>query len=61
MRTGVPCNENRFFPVGIDLKGVPCEPYRVWVCSVVSSNLNSKQLKCHGVGPNVHTNTSNSV
>jgi hypothetical protein len=23
-RTGVPCNENRFFPVGIDLQGVPC-------------------------------------
>ena len=34
MRTGVPCNENRVFPVGIDSQGVPCEPYRVWVCSV---------------------------
>ena len=33
MRTEVPCNENRFFPAGIDLQGVPCEPYRVWVCS----------------------------
>ena len=35
MRTGVPCNENRVFPVGIDLQGVPCKLYRVWVCSVV--------------------------
>ena len=33
MRKGVPCNENRFFPVGIDSQGVPCEPYRVWVYS----------------------------
>ena len=23
MRTGFPCNENRFFPVGIDLQGFP--------------------------------------
>ena len=23
MRTGVPCNENRVFPVGIDLQGFP--------------------------------------
>ena len=30
----VPFNENRFFPVRIDLQGVPCEPNRVWVCSV---------------------------
>ena len=36
MRTGVPCNENRVFPVGIGLQGVPCKPYRVWVCSVFS-------------------------
>ena len=35
MRTGVPCNENCFFPVRIDLQGVPCKPYRVWVCSVL--------------------------
>ena len=28
MRTGVPCNENRFFPVRIDLQGVPCKPYK---------------------------------
>ena len=34
MRTGVPCNVNRVFPVRIDLQGVPCKPYRVWVCSV---------------------------
>ena len=33
MRTGVPCYENRVFPVGIDLQGVSCKPYRVWVCS----------------------------
>ena len=32
MRTGVPCSENRVFPVGIDIQGVPCKPYRVWVC-----------------------------
>ena len=37
MRTGVPCNENRFFPVKIDSQGVPCELYWVWVCSVVTS------------------------
>ena len=23
MKTGVPCNEYRFFPVGIDLQGFP--------------------------------------
>ena len=34
MRTGVPCNENRFYPVGIGSQGVPCELYRVWVYSV---------------------------
>ena len=33
MRTGIPCNENRLFPVGIDSQGFPCEPYRVWVYS----------------------------
>ena len=33
MRTGVPFNENRPFPVGIDLQGVPCKLYRVWVYS----------------------------
>jgi hypothetical protein len=31
MRTGVPCNKNRFFPVRIHLQGVPYKPYRVWV------------------------------
>ena len=36
MRTGVSCNEYRVFPVGIGLQGVPCKPYRVWVCSVCS-------------------------
>ena len=40
MRTGVPCNENSFFPVGIDSQGVPCEPYRVWVCSDVDMHQN---------------------
>ena len=39
MRTGVPCNENRLFLVGIDLQGVPCKPYRVWVCSVLQLSL----------------------
>ena len=33
MRAGVPCNENRVFPVGIGSQGVPCELYRVWVYS----------------------------
>ena len=33
MRRGVSCNENRFFPVRIELQGVSCKPYRVWVCS----------------------------
>ena len=42
MRTGVPCNENRVFPVRIDLQGVPCKPYRVWVCSVDKHNLSPK-------------------
>ena len=36
MRAGAPCNESRVFPVGIDLQGVHCEPYRVWVCSVIN-------------------------
>jgi hypothetical protein len=45
MRTGVPCNENRFFPVGIDSQGVPCELYRVWVCSVVSTNKTHQMKK----------------
>ena len=27
MRTGVPCNENRVFPVRIGSQGVPCELY----------------------------------
>ena len=39
MRTGIPCNENRVFPVGIDSQGVPCELYRVWVCSVGKQSL----------------------
>ena len=39
MRTGVPCNENRFFPVRIDLQGVPCKPYRDWVYSVAKADL----------------------
>ena len=34
MRKGFPCNENRFFPVRIDLQGVPCKSYRVWVYSI---------------------------
>ena len=33
MRTGVPCNENKFFSVGIGSQGVPSEPYSFWVCS----------------------------
>ena len=32
----VPCNENRFFTVRINLQEVPCKPYRVWVCSEVN-------------------------
>ena len=32
MRTGFP---SKFFPVGIDLQGVPCKPYRVWVYSAL--------------------------
>ena len=35
MRPGVPCNENRFFPMRIDLHGVSCKPYRVWVYSAL--------------------------
>ena len=42
---GNPCNENRVFPVGVDLQGVPCKLYRVWVCSddtpVLSTVVNS--------------------
>jgi hypothetical protein len=38
MRTGVPCNENRSFPVRIDLQGVLCKPYRVWVYSALISS-----------------------
>ena len=29
MRTGVTSNKNRVFPVGIELQGVLCKPYRV--------------------------------
>ena len=39
MRTGVPCDENRFFPVEIGSQGVPCELYRVWVYSVTNKIL----------------------
>ena len=38
MRTGVPCNENRFLPVRIDSQGVPFEPW-VWVYSEVKKLL----------------------
>ena len=35
MRTGFPCNESRFFPVGIDLQGFPVSctgfGFTVWV------------------------------
>jgi hypothetical protein len=34
MRTGFPVMKTGFFPVRIDLPGVPCKTYRVWVCSV---------------------------
>ena len=50
MRTGVPCNENRGFPVGIGSQGVPYELYRVWVCSVrlkADFVFGFKTLKCH--------------
>ena len=40
MRTGVRCNENRVFPVEIDLQRVPCEPYRVWVYSIARKETN---------------------
>ena len=30
----IPCNENRFFLVRIDLQAFSCKSYRVWVCSV---------------------------
>ena len=54
MRTGVPRNENMFFPVGIGSQGVPCELYRVWVCSVsmaipvadTKSNIFCLKVKC---------------
>ena len=35
MRTGVPVNEIRVCLVGLGSQGVPCELYRVWVCSVI--------------------------
>ena len=37
MKIGFPCNESRFFSVGIriDLQGVPRKPYRVWVYSAL--------------------------
>ena len=40
MSIGVPCNENRFFTVGIGSQRVPCELYRVWVCIVNYKLLN---------------------
>ena len=48
MRTGVPCHENRVFPVGIDLQGVPCKPYRVWVFRVVIYITDVKTLASAG-------------
>ena len=45
MRIGVPCNKNRVFPVGIDLQGVHCKPYRVWVCSDVKTGWKFKFQK----------------
>ena len=35
MRTGFPCNESRYFPVGIDLQGFPvsCTGFGFAVCS----------------------------
>ena len=35
IKTGVPCNEKRFFLVRIDLQGLPCKPYSVWVYSAL--------------------------
>ena len=46
MRTGIPCNENRFFPVGIGSQGVPCELYRVWVCSARLSPMAKLDMLC---------------
>ena len=33
-----------FFPVGIDSQGVPCKPYRVWVCSVPNFSPQAKVI-----------------
>jgi hypothetical protein len=49
MRTEVPCNENRFFPAGIDLQGALCKPYRVWVYSVGKVCLRCKDKTLLGV------------
>ena len=37
MRTGFPCNESRYFPVGIDLQGFPvsCTGFGFTVCCVM--------------------------
>ena len=47
MRTGFPCNESRFFPVGIDLQGNPVS-YTGFGFAVYNLNfLNSVTCTCH--------------
>ena len=47
MRTGVPCNENRFFSVRITTPGNPWNHYREWVCSAADeSNASGKKYRC---------------
>ena len=61
MRTGVPCNENKFFPVRISTQGKPCSGpvltlYGIAVC--VSDNIRENtdkmlgKLKVYTANPN---------
>ena len=61
MRTGFPCNESRFFPVGIDLQGYPVsytgfgfavhlhallEPQRLLISEKPTTNTKTSVLIC---------------
>ena len=51
MRTGVPCNENRFFPVRISTQGKPCSGpvlalYGIAVCDKMEGKSNINMFVC---------------
>ena len=56
MRTGFPCNESRFFPVGIDLQGkaVSCTGFGFTV-----HPLNKKSLQLYGISIRYYDTSEN--